>query len=319
MRVHQLYVGATGWSPYDFRIRATNRSPLQLEGVAIKVLFAKGSQSGLRVIVLIALAIMLMIFDKRSMVVGQLRLALSVPLSSLQYLVSWPVNWIDNMGQMMSTHDALVKENLRLKAEQLLLKAQVQRLMAIESENNQLKALSKTATQVQGHTEIAELLAVDMDLFIRQVILGKGTRDGVYVGQPVLDAGGLMGQVIQVGPMVSRVLLINDPRSGVPVQDTRNGIRAIAMGDSHTGKLRLMNIPQTADIRVGDVFVTSGLGRNYPEGYPVGQVVQVANDPATSFALITVEPDAQLDKSRQVLLVWPNKTVNSTKGILKNA
>lgn len=257
------------------------------------------------------LAIVLMVVDKRSMLLTQLRSALSVPLASLQYVVSWPVNLIDNAAQMISAHDALIKENLHLKADQLLLRAQVQRLIAIESENNQLKALSNSSTQIQGRTEIGQLLAVDTDFFTHQAVLDKGSQDNIYIGQPVLDAGGLMGQVIQVGGVTSRILLINDPHSGVPVQDTRNGIRAIAMGDSYSGKLRLMNIPQTADIRISDVFITSGLGRNYPEGYPVGHVVDIKHDPATSFSIITLEPDAHLDQSRQVLLVWPNKMVST--------
>lgn len=257
------------------------------------------------------LAIILMVFDKRSMIIAQLRIALSIPLSSLQYVVSWPINIIDNMGQMISTRDALIKENVQLKAEQLLLKVQVQRLMAIESENNQLKALSRSAIQIPGKTEIGQLLAVDANLFVHQVILNKGRQDNVYIGQPVLDTNGLMGQIIQVGPIASRVLLINDTRSGVPVQNTRNGVRSIAVGDNHTGQLRLMNVPQTADIRTGDVFVTSGLGHNYPEGYPVGRITSVTHDSASSFSIVTLKPDAHLDSSRQVLLVWPSKVIKT--------
>ncbi len=252
-----------------------------------------------------------MVFDKRSIIISQLRIALSIPLSSLQYVVSWPITIIDNMGQMISTHDALIKENVKLKAEQLLLKAQVQRLTAVESENNQLKALTRSALQIPGKTEIGQLLAVDTNLFVHQVILNKGSQDNVYIGQPVLDTNGLMGQIIQVGPIASRVLLINDTRSGVPVQNTRNGVRAIAVGDNRTGELRLMNVPQTADVRVGDVFVTSGLGRNYPEGYPVGRITSVTHDSASSFTFVSLKPDAQLDRSRQVLLVWPSKVVKT--------
>lgn len=255
------------------------------------------------------LAILLMIVDQRGSSVQQLRAALSMPLSLMQYAVSWPVQIIDKMGNVVSTHDALVRENLNLKSDELLLKAQVQRLLAIESENNQLKALLRSSAQVRGKVLIAQLLAVDTDPFVNQVVLDKGARDGVFVGQPVLDANGVMGKIIQVGPVTSRVLLVNDTHSGVPVQNTRNGIRAIVVGDSYTGKLRLMNVPQTVDIKVGDMLITSGLGENYPAGYPVGQVISVVRDPGFQFSDIVVQPNAHPDRSRQVLLVWPNQKV----------
>jgi rod shape-determining protein MreC len=217
------------------------------------------------------------------------------------------------MGRVLSTHDSLIKENLDLKAEQLLLKAQMQRLLALESENNQLKALLRSSTEVQGKVLVAEILSIDTDPFVNQVVLDKGIRESIFIGQPVLDANGVMGQIIQVGPMTSRMLLVNDPHSGVPVQVTRNGVRAIAVGDAYTGKLRLANVPQTADIKAGDLLLTSGLGEHYPEGYPVGQVTSVVKDPGLQFATILVEPSAKLDRSREVLLVWPNKTVQAKK------
>lgn len=272
-------------------------------------MFSKDSQPGFRTIFWVGLAILLMIVDQRGSSVRQLRAALSMPLSLLQYAVSWPVQIIDKMGNVLSTHDELVKENLNLKSDELLLKAQVQRLLAIESENNQLKALLRSSAQVRGKVLIAQLLAVDTDPFVNQVVLDKGSRDGVFVGQPVLDANGVMGKIIQIGPVTSRVLLVNDTHSGVPVQNARNGIRAIVVGDSYTGKLRLMNVPQTVDIKVGDMLVTSGLGENYPAGYPVGQVISVVRDPGFQFSDIVVQPNAHPDRSRQVLLVWPNQKV----------
>jgi rod shape-determining protein MreC len=180
----------------------------------------------------------------------------------------------------------------------------LQRLIALESENNYLKALLKSSRQVKGRTLIAELLSVDFEPFVNQVILNKGSRDGVYMGQPVLDATGVMGQVVQVGPITSRVLLINDPHSGIAVQDVRNGIRAMVVGDSYSGKLRLLYLPKTADVKVDDIFLTSGLGDRYPEGYPVGKVISVKKDPAQLFAEVYLQPSAHLDSSRQVLLIW---------------
>jgi rod shape-determining protein MreC len=242
---------------------------------------------------------------------NQLRAVLSMPLTPLQYMVSYPIELVDKLHDTISTHDALVKENLDLKAEQLLLRAQVQRLLAIESENNQLKALMRSSTQIQGKVLVAQLLAISSDPFMKEVVVDKGSHDNIFIGQPVLDANGVMGQVIKVEPLTSRILLINDPHSGLPVQVARNDIRAIAVGDAYTGKLRLLNVPQTADVRVGDVLITSGLGENYPEGYPVGQVTAVVKDPGLQFATVTIEPAAHLDRSRGVLLVWPTNRVKT--------
>lgn len=242
--------------------------------------------------------------EKRLESFASIRAALSLPVAPLQYMVSWPTKFISNLKTIISTQDNLVKENLKLKSEQLLLSSQLQRLIAIESENNYLKSLLQSARQVKSKMLIAELLAVDSEPFVNQVVLNKGSRDGVYIGQPVLDASGVMGQIIQVGPITSRVLLLNDPHSGISVQNARNGTRAIAVGDSYSGKIKLMHVPKTADIKVGDIFITSGLGDHYPEGYPVGKVLVVNKDPTHQFATIYLESSARLDSSRQVLLVW---------------
>lgn len=250
-----------------------------------------------------------MVLDKHVAAITQIRAVLSVPLTSLQYAVSWPIELFDKLHDTISTHDSLVQENLDLKAEQLKLRAQVQRLLAIELENSQLKALMRSSTQLQGKVVVAQLLAVSADPFLKQVVLDKGSHDNVFVGQPVLDANGVMGQVIQVDPLTSRILLINDVHSGLSVQVARNGVRAIAVGDAYSGKLRLLNVPQTADIRSGDVLITSGLGEHFPEGYPVGQVTTVTRDPGLQFATIAVDAAAHLDRSRGVLLVWPANRV----------
>lgn len=277
----------------------------------IKFIFTKGSSSSLRLFLLAGLAIALMILDQRVTAITQIRAALSMPLAPLQYLVSWPIEMVDRVRDAVSTHDRLIKENLNLKAEQLRLRAQVQRLLAIELENNQLKALMQSSAEVQGNVLVARLLAVSTDPSVHQVVLDKGHKDHVFSGQPVLDANGVMGQVIEVDSLTSRVLLINDRHSGVPVQIARNGVRAIVVGDAYTGKLKLINVQHTADVRPGDVLITSGLGQNFPEGYPVGQVSSVIKDPGLQFATISVEPSAHLDRSRGVLLVWPGGRIHA--------
>lgn len=253
---------------------------------------------------LVILSIILMVMDKRLESFASFRASMTLPVAPLQYMVSWPVHFIDDVKTAASSHHALANENVKLKSDQLLLRAQLQRLVALESENTYLKSLLQSSRRVKGRTLIAELLAVASEPYINQVVIDKGSHDGVYKGQPVLDASGIMGQVMQVGPITSRVLLINDPRSGISVQNVRTGMRAVAMGDSYTGKLRLMYVPKTTDIQASDVFITSGLGDRYPEGYPVGTVLKVDKDPAHQFASVLLGPSARLGRSRQVLLVW---------------
>lgn len=245
-----------------------------------------------------------MVMDEHLESFAFIRAAMSVPVASFQHVVNWPRKLIDDVKIMTSTHNSLVIENQRLMADQLLLRSQLQRLIAVESENNHLKSLLQSSHQIKDRTRIAELLAVETEPFTNQVILNKGSRDDVFIGQPVLDADGVMGQVIEVGPMTSRVLLINDPHSGIAVQNVRNGMRAVAVGDSYSGKLRLLYVPKTADIKTGDIFLTSGLGGHYPEGYLVGKVVTINQEPAHQFTEVYLQPSAHLDSSRQVLLVW---------------
>jgi rod shape-determining protein MreC len=274
-----------------------------LEGV-IRSIFTSESNPGFRAVMLVALSIILMVVDKRVAGFSSIRAALMLPAAPMHYAVNMPSQIIDLLTDQVSSRQALIAENDQLKSDQLLLQARLQRFVAMESENNYLKSLLQSAHLVQGKTLIAELLAVATEPFIRQVTLDKGKRDGVYVGQPVLDASGVMGQVIDSGPLTSRVLLINDSRSGIAVQNVRSGIRAVAAGDNYSDRLRLMYVPKTADIRIGDLFLTSGLGGLYPEGYPVGKVVAVQNNPTHQFSEIYLQPSARLDTSRQVLLIW---------------
>lgn len=250
------------------------------------------------------IAIGLMVLDKRTESLTRVRSLLTLPLTPLYYLVSWPTRWVDQAQSVFRTYDNLIKENIQLKTDKLLLQAKLQRFLAIESENTYLKALLQSASQVKAKTLIGELLAIDPEPFVHQVILDKGTHDGIFLGQPVLDASGIFGQVIQVGPFASRILLINDPKSGISVQNARNGARAFAIGDSYTGHLKLMYLPKTADLKLGDIYLSSGLGDHYPEGYPVGKIISIDKDPAYQFAKVILEPSARLDSSRQVLLVW---------------
>lgn len=268
-------------------------------------MFARESHIAVKIFFLALLSLFLMVVDSRMGLRAHLRNILSIPLTGIQYLVSWPIQSVYNSGVYLKSHQNLIHENQQLVSDQLLLKAKIQRLMAVESENEELRALLHASSDVQGRMLAAHILSVDTDPFIRQVTLNRGRSDGLFTGQTVLDAYGVLGQVIEVNTLTSRILLVDDPSSGVPVQTVRNGLRAIAVGDAGSNGLRLINVPQTADIVVGDILMTSGLGSHYLPGYPVGQVRSVTRNPGLQFATILVAPMAHLDRGRHVLLVWP--------------
>ncbi len=218
-------------------------------------------------------------------------------------LVSWA-------SDTMVTRQHLLAENSSLRADALLLKAKLQRLVILQQENEDLRKLLNSSTQLGGKTVVAQLLAIDLDPLMQQMIIDKGNKAEVYEGQPVLDAYGVMGQIVTVGHYTSRVLLISDTRSAIPIQDSRSGTRAIAMGLGSNQLLSLIHVPETADIRQGDLLVSSGLGQRFPAGYPVGTVTKVSRAAGDAFMSITVSPSARLDKTEQVLLIWPEKSSN---------
>lgn len=248
----------------------------------------------------------LMFSDYRYHYLDSVRSSFSLIVSPLQYAVDYPVRVVGWVQSLVSAKKALIDENMRLRYQQIMLESELQKLLVIQKENSQLKELLLTSSQADMRAMAAQILAVDTANTRQIVILNKGNRDGVYAGQPVLDAKGVMGQVVDVGPMTSTVLLISDAKSAVPVRNNRTGERAILVGTNSIDQLSLINLPKTASIHPGDVLVTSGLGRRYPEGYPVGKVETVSSIPGEDFVKVVVSPIALLNRNRLVLLIWPD-------------
>ncbi len=246
-----------------------------------------------------------MILDHQYTILNDTRAVLDSIVSPIRYMVDGPARVISWAESRISFENNLIDENIKLRANELVLKAELQRMVAIKKENDQLRVLLSSSAHVAGRVLVAQLLAVDVAPFTRQVIINKGKNDGVYVGQPVIDAYGVLGQVIDVSFGTSRVLLVSDSRSAVPVQNVRNGNRAIAAGQGVTDQLQLMFVPDTSDFQVGDHLETSGLGELYPASYPVGVIVNVNHKVGDRFSQITVDASAHLDRSQHVLLVWP--------------
>ena len=248
-----------------------------------------------------------MVADHRYHHLESVRSVMTVVVDPLRNVVNMPFIVGDWLRSGLATRSQLQHENENLRAENLLLRVQQQRLAALQSENARLRKLMQSSTKVGERVLIAELLEVNLEPFTRQIVINKGSRDKVFQGQPVLDADGIVGQVIHVSPMSSTALLITDPSHALPVQINRNGLRAIAVGSQVANQLHLLHIPNNADVKVGDLLVSSGLGGRFPPGYPVATVTQILTDPSAPFADIIAEPRAKLQRSREVLLVWPHQ------------
>lgn len=227
-------------------------------------------------------------------------------VAPLQLAIDYPVRVIGWSQALMSSKKALVDENIQLRYQQTILAAQLQKFLALRNENSELKGLL-SASSDKTRTMAAQILAVDTSSSRQIIVISKGSRHGVMQGQAVLDAKGVMGQVIDVGLLTSTVLLISDSKCAVPVINQRTGERAIVVGTNHIGRLALINLPKTSPVAVGDLLVTSGLGGHYPEGYPVGFIDEIQNSTGDDFIKVLVSPIAWLNRSRLVLLIWPEE------------
>ncbi len=245
--------------------------------------------------------------DSHSQLFQPVRHGLGYALYPLHQIASAPSVLADWFGDSAKSRQQLELDNAELSARNLILGQKIQRLISLETENFELRELLGTTDRIDESVIVAELVAVDPDPFSQQIIINKGSEDSVFIGQPVLDSHGLMGQVIDVLPHSSRILLIADSNHAIPVQVNRNGVRAIAVGSGQLGELNLIYVPDTADIKEGDLLITSGLGQRFPMGYPVAEVTRVAHDPGQAFATVEAKPAAALDRSRHVMLIFDRK------------
>jgi len=262
----------------------------------------------------VALSLVLMVLDHRFAHLQQLRNTLAFITYPLHFLASLPVAASHWLEEVTATRSELLQQTRELRARNLKLGAQLQKLESLQAENIRLRNLLDASYKVGDRVLIAELSGVDLDPYKQQVTINKGSASGVYEGQAVLDADAVMGQVIQVTPFSSTVLLITDPSHSIPVQVLRSGLRTIAVGSGRVKELSLPYLPTNSDIREGDLLVTSGLGGKYPSGYPVARVARIDRTPNNAFARISAEPAAHLDRSREVLVVWRVKPAQPTGG-----
>lgn len=228
-------------------------------------------------------------------------------VSPLQYLATTPKQAIDWAVENLTTRQHLIEENQRLKSNELQYQEQAMQLDILKQENDRLRSLLSSPVRKDAKKMVAEILSVDSDPYSHQVVINRGANDGVFEGQAIIDDKGIVGQVLHVGTITSRVLLITDVTHAVPVRIRRNGIRMVANGTGTIDRLVHNFVPHSTDVMVNDLLVTSGLGGKYPEGYPVAKVVAVKTDESRPFAQVQSEPVAQINRLRYVLLLWPEK------------
>jgi rod shape-determining protein MreC len=236
------------------------------------------------------------------------RSTINLVISPLQLVADLPTSLVISTSDKLSLRYKLIQENEKLKAEQLLLIVKSQKLAFLERENQELRTLLDLSKKVKDKHVAAEILAVSAHDFNQHIIIDRGKSSDIYIGQPLIDAYGVMGQVIEVNALTSRAMLITDAKSAIPVIDIRNGMRTIAIGVNDPNILELAHVPDTADVKEGDVLVTSGIGVNLPSGYAVGVVGKIEHIIGERFAKVVVIPYARVNSSRSVLLLWPEKS-----------
>lgn len=257
----------------------------------------------LRLLGYLALAIALIVLDHRGGWLAQLRARSQAIVQPVWWLAGLPGRLGDDLRENTATRDQLARDNRVLRNALMISGARLARLQAAAAENARLRGLLAAAQRGGLDVQLAPILDVDLDPTRQRLVLDAGARDGIEVGQSVIDAGGLLGQVVALAPQTATVLLLTDPDHAVPVVVARNGVRLVAYGQGRSDQLRLPNIPISSEVKVGDALVTSGLGGRFPAGFPVGTVTALRPDESRAFLVGDVRPAAQLDRGRDVLLL----------------
>ncbi|MFU2047564.1 rod shape-determining protein MreC [Avibacterium gallinarum] len=282
----------------------------------MKPIFGKAPYLGIRLIFAVIASIVLILFDGQTNTMIKARSIMETAIGGVYYLANTPRTVLDGVSynlvdtNKLQIENKVLREQLREKNADLLL------LDQLKVENQRLRLLLNSPLRTDEYKKIAEVLTAETDVYRQQVVINQGENDGAYVGQPVIDEKGVVGQIISVGSNTSRVLLLTDVTHSIPVQVLRNDVRVIASGTGHSDELTLDNVPRSVDIVKGDLLVTSGLGGRFLEGYPVAIVENVSRDGKNYFATITAKPLASIERLRYVLLLWPTnedmRKVNSS-------
>ena len=268
-------------------------------------IFNRGPSLPNRTALALILSVTFIVVDHKFDGFSSTKVYLNSLVSPLQYLADLPGGVLNWSTTRLASHQRLLQENADLIRNEILMQEKLQRFELLRIENDRLRTLLGSPVQQDVHKMIAELMAVDNNPYSHQIVINKGAINGVYEGQSVLDDKGIVGQIMQVGSTNSRVILIADVTHAIPVRVARNNIRTIASGSGQFDELILEHVAHSADIRVGDMLVSSGLGHVFPAGYPVARIASIVRDESRPFALVRATPVAQLDRLKYLLLLWP--------------
>jgi rod shape-determining protein MreC len=275
-------------------------------GATNRRLTGHGSAPGFRFTLYAVLSIVVMVLDQRGGWLNEVRFLLQAAAYPLQLAVSSPSAAWSWIREGMQTRDALRAENARLRTRESVLALRALNYEGLARENAQLRGLSHALPPIADRWLVAEIVNVELTTLRQRLLLNRGTTNGAFAGQAVLDDSGLLGQTLHVGPWSAEVILVTDPEHAVPVQIERTGLRTIAVGAGNEGTLALPYLPANADVKAGDLLVTSGLGGVFPAGYPVARVAEVHRDAIQPLAQVRAVPLAHIDRDREVALVWFN-------------
>lgn len=270
----------------------------------MKQLFTKGTPLALQLFIALVLAVVLMVSDVNYRAFAVARYYLDTIVSPLYYISNSPRATFDSLSDMSKTRQALLDENAQLKTDLQNQQSELLQLAYLKKENNKLRELLGSPLQHDEYKKVAQVLLADTDPYVYQIVLNKGEKEGVFVGQPVVDEKGIVGQIYKTAYNTSRAILICDYQHAIPVQVLRNDMSMVAVGNGCNNDLLLDFLPNNVDIQVGDVLVTSGLDERFPEGYPVAVVSSVKLDIHDSTPVISATPTADLKRLRYLLLLW---------------
>ena len=265
---------------------------------------ARDTAPGGRFFICAMLSLVLMYFDQRDGWGERIRYALQAVAYPIQVTVGSPGRLARATTEFFRTRDSMREEIRTLRQQQRELMLRTQRFESLEHENAQLRGLTGSLPPLVSKSVLADVVNADLGRLRQRLVIDKGRGAGLFRSQSVVDATGLAGQLVSVGPWSSEVMLITDPEAAVPVEIVRSGVRTLALGTGDSAELNLPYLPATADVKPGDLIVTSGLGGVFPTGIPVGDVVDNTRDPDDLLAQVTARPRAHLDRSRQLLALW---------------
>ena len=258
-----------------------------------------------KLIIFVVLSFILLVNDQRNNYLSILRNSIAIAIYPLQSAVEIPSRLADWFDLRIKSKEILIKENQNLLSQQKINSSILQRYESLEQENERLKQILNAASNLDNKVEITRIISVNVNPYRHTIVIDKGERDGVYEGQVLLGADGVIGQILHTNFLTSEAILISDSDHALPVEINRNGLRTIVLGNGSYTKLDVPYIPNNADIEIGDLLVTSGLGGKFPSGYPVAKVDFIESDLSEQFYKVSAKPIAYLNQVRELMLLKP--------------